>query len=158
MPIGTLGNWCCIILFRSEALSHRHDRLAGNVAIAIPLSWQVIAYGLLGSLLATVTLLSLGSYARVETVPGVISPDKGVVIIVPSRPGVLTDLFVHDGEFVEKDTPLAVVRVDQDLRAGESVAALNAAAIANQDQSLSGQERENSHAADARKPPNHAVD
>ena len=74
--------------------------MLGDVAIAVPLAWQSIGYLIFGGVAAAGLFLALASYSRVETVTGVIIPDKGVAAIIPSRAGVIAALAVRDGQIV----------------------------------------------------------
>lgn len=123
-------------LFRSEVLQQKKDRLSGEVAIAVPVQWQLIGYLIFGGLVAAIIFLSLASYARVETVAGTIVPDKGVAAIMPTRGGVITDILVREGEKVEQGDILAEIRAEEDAASGLSAAAMTQQAIAQQDASL----------------------
>jgi membrane fusion protein len=123
-------------LFRTEVLQQKKDRLSGEVAIAVPIAWQVIGYLIFGALLAAIIFLSLASYARVETVAGIIVPDKGVAAITPTRNGVITSIFVDDGDAVTAGQKLVDIRAEEDSASGLSAAALTQQAIAQQDASL----------------------
>ncbi len=123
-------------MFRPEVSLHRSDRLSGDVAIAIPVAWQAIGLLIIGGLAAAITFLSLARYARVETVSGIIVPDKGVAAILPSRPGVVIELHVREGDTVSQGAMLAHIRAEEDANGAESAAAKIEAAIARQDASL----------------------
>ncbi|WP_447755305.1 HlyD family secretion protein [Sphingopyxis fribergensis] len=128
-------------MFRSEAISHRADRLSGDIAIAVPISWQSIGYLIFGGVLVGMAFLSFTSYARVETVTGVIVPDKGVSAILPSRSGVIVDLAVKAGQKIPAGAALATIRAEEDGTTNISAAAQIESAIALQDASLSAQAR-----------------
>lgn len=102
----------------------------------MPLSWQVIAYLILGALVAAILFLSLASYSRVETVTGAIAPDTGIAPAVATRAGLVVELTVKDGQIVSAGTPLATIRAEEDGAAVQSPGALVEAAIARQDASL----------------------
>jgi membrane fusion protein len=55
-------------LFRTEVLQQKKDRLSGEVAIAVPIAWQVTSFLIFGALLAAIIFMSMASYARVETI------------------------------------------------------------------------------------------
>ncbi|MBX9732307.1 MAG: HlyD family efflux transporter periplasmic adaptor subunit [Sphingomonas sp.] len=137
------------MLFRHEAISHRADRLSGDVAIAVPVGWQVIGYLTFGGLAVGFIFLSLASYARVEAVTGAIVPDKGVSPILPTRSGVVAALAVRDGQQVSAGTVLATIRAEEDSAIGPSAAAQIEAAVDQQDSSLSAQIRATNDAANA---------
>ena len=123
-------------VFRIEAQSRYRDRLSGDVAIAVPLSWQLIAYLVFGGLVCAILFLSFATYARVETVTGAIAPDVGIAPAVATRVGVVAELVVKEGQIVPAGTPLATVRAEEDGLMVQSPGALVEAAIARQDASL----------------------
>jgi membrane fusion protein len=125
-----------IVVFRAEVATFQRDRLSGDVAIAVPVSWQAIGYLLFGALALALVFLALAPYARVETAAGTITPDTGVAPIVPTRAGVITDLAVTDGQMVAAGTTLATIRSEEDGRTAQAPGALVEAAIARQDASL----------------------
>jgi len=123
-------------LFRQEVLQQKKDRLPGEVSIAIPMPWHFIGYLIFGGLIVAIVFLSLATYSRVETVGGQIVPDKGVSAIIPTRSGVITDVFVEDGARVEAGVRLVAVRAEEDSITGLSAAAMTEQAITQQDASL----------------------
>jgi membrane fusion protein len=128
-----------LLLFRSEAILYRGDRLSGDVAIAVPLPWQSIGFLIFGGVSLGVLFLSLASYSRVETVTGIITPNTGVSNIVPTRAGLIASLAVRDGQNVLAGTALATIRAEEDGAAAQSPAALVQSAIDRQDASLAAQ-------------------
>lgn len=85
-------------LFRHEVLRSRGDRLHGNVSLATPPAWQAIGFLLLLALVVVVGFLATATYARVETVTGSVTLDKGVATVMPSRAGVVAALHVREGQ------------------------------------------------------------
>lgn len=138
-------------LFRKEVLSQKKDRLSGEVAIAVPMSWQWIGFLIFGGLAIAIIFLSLASYARVETVAGTLVPDKGVATIIPTRTGVVTEIYVDDGQSVEKGKSLVNVKSEEDSINGLSSASLVQQAIVQQDASLSSQLAAGARAASAQR-------
>ncbi|MEO1489709.1 MAG: HlyD family efflux transporter periplasmic adaptor subunit [Pseudomonadota bacterium] len=106
------------------------------MSIAIPMPWHFIGYLIFGGLIVAIVFLSLATYSRVETVGGQIVPDKGVSAIIPTRSGVITDVFVEDGARVEAGDRLVAVRAEEDSITGLSAAAMTEQAITQQDASL----------------------
>lgn len=137
------------MIFRAETIAHRANRLSGDVAIAVPVAWQSIGYLLLAGLATALVFLSLASYSRVETVIGMITPDRGVSSILPTRSGVIAALSVKDGQRVKAGTELAVIRSEEDGAIGLSPAAQIEAAVGRQDTSLAAQMTASAAAADA---------
>lgn len=126
-------------MFRTEVLSRPSNRLHGDVAIFVPVAWQGIGYLMFAGGLAGLLFLSLAQYSRVETVTGEIAPAAGVSPIVPTRPGIITQLAVRDGQLVAAGAALAYVRAEEDTASGVSTAAQIEAAINRQDRSLADQ-------------------
>jgi membrane fusion protein len=126
-------------LFRKEALQHRADRLHGDVSLAVPIAWQLVGYLLLAALAIALIFLATASYSRVETVGGAIVLDRGVASIVPSRPGIVTDVLVRDGQRVRRGETLARIRSEEDMTAGGTTPQRILEALGEQDHRLSSQ-------------------
>ena len=126
-------------LFRREVILRRADRLAGDVAVAVPVSWQVVGYLIFGSVAAGLLFLAIADYSRVEMAGGEIVPDAGVAEIVPTRGGVITALAVREGERVRAGAELAAIRSEELNSAGTSAGARIESAIAQEDASLNAQ-------------------
>jgi len=97
-------------LFRHEAVDEQKDRLYGEVVIAQPLSFSLITFGILLSVIAIALLLIYGTYARRETVVGYIVPDKGLAKIYAPIQGVLTKQHIIEGQSVKKGQLLFSVK------------------------------------------------
>src|SRR6187551_959138 len=110
-------------LFRREALSSRGLRLHGDISLTQPLSWQLIGYLLFASFVVALIFLATASYSRVETVPGAVVLDKGVVSIVPSRAGIVAEVAVREGTPVTVGDTLARIRSEEHLAHGDSAPA-----------------------------------
>lgn len=126
-------------LFRGEVLRHRTNRLHGSVGMATPITWQVIGFLLLAGLVVAIAFLASASYARVETVPGVVSLDKGVATVVPSRSGIIAALEVKEGQRVRTGDVLVRVRSEEDMIGGETAPARIRKALNEQDARLAAQ-------------------
>ncbi|MFN3620207.1 HlyD family efflux transporter periplasmic adaptor subunit [Sphingorhabdus sp.] len=123
-------------MFRAEVTTKHHNRLSGDVAIAVPVAWQSIGYLIFGGVVLGLLFLSLANYSRVETVTGLISPNTGVSTIVPTRAGVIASLAVRDSQNVPAGAALATIRAEEGGAAAQSPAALVEVAIARQDANL----------------------
>lgn len=126
-------------LFRKEVGEHHAERLHGDVSIAIPISWQLIGYTLLATLVAALVFLFSASYSRVEAVSGAIVLDKGVASIVPSRKGIVTALQVREGQIVRVGEPLVQIRSEEAMASGGTAPRRVIEALADQDQRLANQ-------------------
>jgi membrane fusion protein len=128
-------------MFRQEVQLAQQNRLHGDVSLALPVSWQLIGYGLLALLISAIAFLFLGSYARVETVAGQVEPDLGAAQIVPSRAGIITSIAVKEGDRVSSSSPLVSIRVEEMGRTGGTGPTQVLTALGEQDSQLSAQER-----------------
>ena len=93
-------------IFRKEAIDARRQHLLGDAVLSQPLSFSVLAFFLVAIVIVAGVFVSLGSYARKETVQGFLSPDKGIVKIHAPRIGVVGQLRVQEGQIVAKGDPL----------------------------------------------------
>ncbi len=123
-------------LFRKELLGHLAHRLHGEISIAVPVPWQVIGYFLFATLIVAFVFLCTASYARVDTVSGAIALDKGVVSILPSRPGVVTSLLTQEGARVKAGQPLLTIRSEEAFEHGATAPGQILAALDVQDDSF----------------------
>jgi membrane fusion protein len=109
-------------LFREEVSEHRKTRLHGEVVLSQPLSTRLMV----GSLFAIVAIagawVSFGTYARIETVPGILITDIPSTKIVAAMPGVVTELNAAEGQFVKQGDRLAVINLDRRASTGQNVA------------------------------------
>jgi membrane fusion protein len=125
-----------IQLFRKEVMEYRADRLHGEVNLAIPVRWQAIGYVLLAALIVALIFMFSSSYSRVETVSGLIVPDKGIAVAVPTRPGIVSQLLVKEGQVVEQGASLAHITTGETTAAGQTAPAQVAASLQIQDARL----------------------
>lgn len=89
-------------LFRTEVLEQRNDRLNGEVVFTQPLSTKLFAGTLFGIVALTAVWVSIGTYARIETVPGLLVTSVPSAKVVALQPGVVSELSVQEGQLVEK--------------------------------------------------------
>lgn len=130
-------------LFRQEVVEKRLTRLYGEVSIAIPLSWQIISLFFVFVILVTIIFLLVAQYPKVQVAQGVLVPEIGLPLIVPSRPGVVTAVKVREGEHVSAGTELLTVRVEEDRASGKpSVGEVIEDAVAEQDAGIASQANE----------------
>jgi membrane fusion protein len=105
-------------LFRPEVFEARKRRVYGDVVIRQSTSAWVLGSLFGGLLLLGLVALAFGTYARTETVQGILVPGGGSAKVLPRRAGVVARVFVREGQEVKAGTPLALVRVDQTLPGG----------------------------------------
>lgn len=126
-------------LFRKEVLNQRPDRLHGDVSIALPISWQLIGGFLIVALSIALYFVATAHYSRSQTVTGAVVLDRGVAAILPSRPGVVVQLLVEEGQRITAGTPLIRIRAEEDLTGGRSASDEMMAALVEQDRRLARQ-------------------
>src|SRR4051794_38606158 len=101
-------------LFRLEAIEfQRSQRQWGEVALLQPLSTQVLIWFLAAAVAGLVAFSCWATYARKETVPGYLTPAAGTAKIFATSPGVVTGVYVHEGDTVQQGNPLLTVGTAQ---------------------------------------------
>jgi membrane fusion protein len=93
-------------LFRSEPTFEYHHRLHGDVIVILPPALRTVAALLTTIVIALAAFLVWGQYARKETVTGYLSPGSGVVKVYSPQTGLVGEVFVGDGAYVERGNPL----------------------------------------------------
>ena len=96
-------------MFRKEAVEARRQRLLGDIVLTQPLAFSVITTFLSSIVIFIVAFIADNSYARKETVKGVLVPNAGIVKIHAPRNGVIGQVFVTEGKRVESGTPLLTI-------------------------------------------------
>jgi membrane fusion protein len=89
-------------LFRKEALENKQQRLWGDVVLIQPFSFYLLTGAVTLLVLIVGMFLIYGTYARRENVSGYLLPDKGVVKMYATNPGIITEINVVEGDKVEK--------------------------------------------------------
>jgi membrane fusion protein len=89
-------------LFRKEALENKQQRLWGDVVLIQPFSFYLLTGAVTSLVLIVGAFLVYGTYARRENVSGYLLPDKGVVKMYATNPGIITEINVVEGDKVEK--------------------------------------------------------
>jgi len=87
------------------------------------------------------TYLATGTYAKTETVQGYVAPTGGLAQIYAAHGGIVTDVPVHEGDYVEKGAPL--VRLSLETAGtngvlGDKLKAETASRIAETDRQIAG--------------------
>jgi len=108
-------------LFRKEAIEHQGQKLDGEVTIATHLSFNWILVLILLIVVVGATYLVLGEYHRKEIVSGYLRPTEGLSKIYPLGQGVIDEVFVEEGETVEKGQLLARIRMERILTSGSDM-------------------------------------
>lgn len=101
-------------LFREEAiegLRSRHGRPVPLFGIA---SWALVTF-IFATLVAILVFLTTTNFARKETVSGILQTVTGTATITFSRPGRITEVYVREGQIVEKGKQLMRLSLDTAL-------------------------------------------
>jgi len=86
------------VLFRQEAIDFQQQhRQGGQVTLLQPLSTKIITWFVAASI-AIVIFLSLGQYARKETVIGYLAPTAGTAKIFAFPQGKIKEIYVEGGQ------------------------------------------------------------
>lgn len=108
-------------LFRKEAIEHQGQKLDGEVTIATHLSFNWILALILLIVVVGATYLIVGEYHRKEIVSGYLRPTEGLSKVYPLGQGVIDEVFVEEGETVEKGQLLARIRMERILTTGSDM-------------------------------------
>ncbi|MEW6995953.1 HlyD family efflux transporter periplasmic adaptor subunit [Colwelliaceae bacterium MEBiC 14330] len=108
-------------LFREEAIKHQGQKLDGEVTIATHMSFNVIIVLVVMIVFIGLTYLFLGEYHRKEVVSGYLRPTTGLSKVYPVAAGIIDQIYVKEGQMVEKGQILARIRMERHLSSGEDV-------------------------------------
>jgi membrane fusion protein len=109
-------------LFRQEAIEfQQHIRQWGHVALLQPLSTKITTWFIATAVALVVIFLFFAPYARKETVTGYLTPTAGTAKIFASQQGTIKEVYVREGEEVEKGQPLLAIETSQIAANGQDV-------------------------------------
>lgn len=101
-------------LFRDEVILARQGEWLGSIRLQSPRpGWLFFGFGLF-CVVAIVALLIGGHYTRHEQVDGSLVPSDGLLTVMPAAPGVVTRVWVHEGDNVRQGQPLLEISGEQD--------------------------------------------
>ncbi|CAH2600578.1 HlyD family efflux transporter periplasmic adaptor subunit [Rhodovastum atsumiense] len=101
-------------LFRQEAIEfQQHHRQWGEIALLQPLSMRITVWFVTVVVAAIVVFLSQAPYTRKETVSGYLMPTAGTARIYAQQPGVISTVFVEEGQDVVDGQPLLSITTPQ---------------------------------------------
>jgi len=110
------------LLFRQEAIDfQQHHRQWGEVALLQPLSTKVMTWFIATAVVLVLTFLFLGHYARKETVVGYLTPTSGTSKVFLPQQGTINEIYVREGQEVQKGQPLLAVETSQIAANGQDV-------------------------------------
>jgi len=109
-------------LFRLEAVEfQQHNRQWGRVVPLQPLSIRVTVWSMTVAVAAIIAALFFAQYARKETAIGYLAPAAGTAKVFAPQPGIMTALYVEQGQSVEEGQPLFTVATNNIATSGEDV-------------------------------------
>ena len=124
-------------LFRQEAIEfQRGQREFGEIALLQPVSTKLLAWLLAAVVTIAIVFLCFAQFSRKQTVPGFLTPAAGTLKVFPDREGVVTNLYVKEGQQVKAGDPLFTVGTPQIAADGEDVNAAKLASLKQQKETL----------------------
>lgn len=101
-------------LFRQEVLEHKKvSSWQGDTALPNTFSLKIFMIILLIILTGIISLLVFGSYTERRTVSGYLIPIQGLVKVTSYNSGIVSKVFVKDGENVDTNQSLLVLQSQQ---------------------------------------------
>jgi len=107
-------------LFRQEAIDAQREKLLGELSTARPVPLWIFTLLAVAFAVVFAVFAFVGEYTRRERVEGFLVGDAGAARIFSSDPGVVTELLVKEGDEVEKDSPIARLKLEHSQSGGGS--------------------------------------
>src|SRR4051794_19869245 len=127
-------------LFRQEAIDfQRGQGEFGEITLLQPVSTKLLAWSLLAVVAVAIVFLCFAQFSRKQTVPGFLIPANGTMKVFPTREGVVSELYVEEGQHVDAGAPLFTVATPEVAADGEDVNAAKLASMRHQKQMLENQ-------------------
>ncbi len=126
-------------LFRPEVIEARAERLNGAILLTQPVRYWSLGVLIAATVAGALTWASQGSYARIESAPGIVTSIAPIAKIFAVRPGVVTRLTVQEGDLVAAGHTIAIVQLAQPDGGGVIPEAVGLSAIAEQSRIATGQ-------------------
>jgi membrane fusion protein len=100
-------------LYRQEVIDEKSHRLDGAVSLLQPPMFKVLTLLILILLITSIVFLSIGSYTNKERVIGVLQPDMGILKLGSPQSGIITEIFVTEGQPVKKGQPILRIQSEK---------------------------------------------
>ncbi len=107
-------------LFRAEAVAAQRGSALGRVVLVRPLALSWLTAGIVLAVLLLLAFLSLASYTRKSTAPGLLVPDRGLIRLVAGAAGSVVERRVVEGQQVAAGDVLFVVALDRAVLAPQA--------------------------------------
>jgi len=101
------------LLFRPEAVEAQRQQGLGSVQLVRPLSLRVLTLGVVLTASAVAIFLWRAEYTRKAQVSGVLSPDRGLIRLVPAAAGTVLERRITEGQQVQAGEVLFVLSLDR---------------------------------------------
>jgi membrane fusion protein len=109
-------------LYRPEMTAARAQRVYGEIVLVQPVRIQALSVLLFAAAAVLTAWVILGTYTRTQIAHGLLVTDRASAKVIAVRTGLLTELAVREGQFVERGQRLATVQVEQPSGTGRSAA------------------------------------
>lgn len=109
-------------LFRKEAVDAQRRGWLGEISLAQPVRFWVMALVASVAALSIIAFLSLAEYSRRSRVVGELVPDLGLSTVVSPSAGVVARLEVEEGDRVQREDGLLTVNVPRVTSSGQDAA------------------------------------
>jgi membrane fusion protein len=109
-----------LLLYRPEAIAGLRSRHGSPARLFGVGTWAMVLF-MVAVLICVSLFLVLSTFARKETVEGLLQPDSGVAAIRYSRAGTVKRLFVREGQYVAEGQPLMAITLDTVTDGGDTL-------------------------------------
>jgi membrane fusion protein len=101
------------LLFRPEAVEAQRQQGLGSVQLVRPLAMRVLTLGVVLTASAVALFLWRAEYTRKAQTSGVLSPDRGLIRLVPAAAGTVLERRITEGQQVQSGEVLFVLSLDR---------------------------------------------
>jgi membrane fusion protein len=127
-------------LFRREAIEfQRGQHEFGEIMLLQPVSTKLLAWVLMVVVAVAIVFLCFAQFSRKQTVAGFLIPAGGTMKVFPTREGVVSDLYVEEGQHVDAGDPMFTVATPEVAADGEDVNAAKLGSMLHQKEMLESQ-------------------
>jgi len=127
-------------LFRQEVIEfQQYYHQWGEVGQLQPLSIKIMAWSITIGMALVLAFLFVAQYARKETVPGYLTPTSGTSKVFLPQQGTIKEIYVRDGQEVQRGDSLLAVETSQIAAGGLDVNATMLASLESQRSLLTNQ-------------------
>ena len=108
----------------------------GEIALLQPVSTKMLVWLLAVVVTIAIVFLGFAQFSRKQTVSGFLTPAAGTLKVFPNAEGVVSALYVQEGQQINKGDPLFAVTTSQIAADGEDASAAKLAALKQQKDAL----------------------